>query len=174
MQIPPATSCCNFSIRCLDVSLRLATVELQLCMHFLTTPHLVSLSRCSRFTLACASSEVAWCFAAPFPILFVSPGSFRPDEHVSAGLVRFYGFCIHWTDHVADVMRQTPADDTEVDEIFHIPPVRAINAEKRRLDADSLLFLGSQSSFSLVKLSSCITDAKQMHIVSGCCGSVLR
>ncbi len=46
----------------------LASVELQLIMHHLSTPELLHLAQCSRFTLATASAPFAWQFATPSPL----------------------------------------------------------------------------------------------------------
>jgi hypothetical protein len=63
----------------------LATVEMQLIMHFLDHASLLALARCSRFTLACASADFAWQSLSPLPVLV------RPDLNslLEHSLIRF-------------------------------------------------------------------------------------
>src|SRR5689334_11539431 len=68
---------------------RLATVELQLIMQCCDKHSLLSLARCSKFTLACASADFAWRSLNPLPVNFSVQSGSSLATQVSSSLLRF-------------------------------------------------------------------------------------
>jgi hypothetical protein len=161
---------------------RLATVEVQSCMHFLTSTSLALLARCSRFTLACANAEFAWRFAPlqsavfrfnqPLELVSCSPGS----------LLRFCGLSVQWmhsdrlnSSHNWSAFWQAPAREAEVDALLNIPNIRAIIADERKLSVDTLAYMLGHPCFSRIRSLqlpwTCEVDAKCVDLLQ-LCGSL--
>jgi hypothetical protein len=151
---------------------RLATVEMQLIMHFLAAPSIVCLARCCHFTLACASEQFAWRFVPPLPIVFQFDEPPWFDARYSHSLLRFGGVTVRWTHTQPVLALQRPPDDAEVDALLNIPHIRVINSTKRRLFAVSLAYLLAHPS--LVGIASlelpimCNADANCAQLLQQC------
>jgi hypothetical protein len=82
---------------------RLATVELQLCMHYCDLYSCLALARCSQHTLAAASDRFAWKYAAPLKLEcgFQEHGRRRHSPmklrlEVNSSLLRFGCIALKW------------------------------------------------------------------------------
>ena len=74
---------------------RLATVELQLVMHFCDQRTLIALARCSRAALAAANHPFAWRCLSPLSLSCLSP--LELSARMAASLPRHAQLAVEWT-----------------------------------------------------------------------------
>lgn len=103
---------------------RLATVELQLVMHCCDRKSLLTLARCSRFTLRAASDPFAW--RALSPLSFYSTRAGLADD-LRTPLLRHFFVRLLWQ---AGGDPNEPGDD-ELASLLSVPRITALDALRR-------------------------------------------
>jgi hypothetical protein len=117
----------------------LATVEMQLIMHFCDKVSLLQLARCSQFSLSCASSDFAWRSLNPLPLSCTVPSCFHSVAQITSSLLRFCDWAVEWSSPKRDKVSQ--CKEVEVDAVLALPRVTSIEITDRRLEASHTLRL---------------------------------
>ena len=131
-----------------------ARVEWQLIMRMCDLKSLIALARCSKETLAAASTDFAW--SALSPVIFRST---RPllAECISGSLLRCADIGVRWC-HPEPVWDQPPVSDEEIAAVAAIPRIRLLDTRHRHQfdpgQFDSLLTMPSAPLRQLTALYS--------------------
>jgi hypothetical protein len=107
----------------------LASVEVQLCAHFLDSKSILRLARCSRRLHADCDSDFAWKYALPFSVSCYSPDLLATFRSV---LARRAGLALHWFSTPTDERRSHSQLHPAAQEVVAIPRLREL-----RFDMDS-------------------------------------
>jgi hypothetical protein len=116
---------------------RLATVELQLIMQCCNRNSLLSLARCSHFTLSSASSDFPWKCISPLHLVF-HDSDLSLGAHISGSLLRFCTIALRWIPPANGWGPSMPA----MEAVANVPRLVELDASLRSLDAARLDFLG--------------------------------
>jgi hypothetical protein len=135
--------------------LHLATVELRLIMQCLDKITLLHLARCSKFTLASASSDFTWKFLSPMlqPLTF-SRQRFGLAHQISSSLLRHVAVSIRWTNASVDqsVMDDGDVPAEELDAVREIPRIQVLVIERKLRWEHLMSVLSNPSLRSLTAL----------------------
>lgn len=110
----------------------LATVELQLCMHFLDVHSFFTIARCSTFTLASASSNFAVRFLPPVPILFSSATVCGLASRLSRGLISRCDTHVIWRLEKGSNRLANHTLEEELQLLANVPRMRSIDTRDRK------------------------------------------
>lgn len=104
---------------------RMATVELQLVMHYCDKVTLIRLARCNRMTLTAAAHSFAWKYLSPLKLRSVHPSEIKARLS-SRSLLRFVDVAMTWW-----VVSQSNITDEQIDAVASIPRLHSLETSPK-------------------------------------------